>query len=78
MARRESNGEAIRALRKSLGVKQPEFALAVGIGQPYLSMIESGRRKATPHVIRAIADQLGVSVLAITNVVTDEDAGVPA
>lgn len=38
-------GARVKALRESQGLSQPELALRVGISQPALSAIESGRTK---------------------------------
>jgi transcriptional regulator with XRE-family HTH domain len=67
MAQRQSNGEAIRALRESLGIKQEDLAGRCGISQGSLSNIESGTRNASPEVIVRLAKWLGVGVGAITS-----------
>lgn len=73
MARREINGAAVREIRALLGITQPDLAARCGITQPSLSNIERGERNASPKVVRALADQLGVSLDAITTVVPDTD-----
>jgi transcriptional regulator with XRE-family HTH domain len=77
MATRVSNGEAIRAIREALGITQPGLAQRVGLTQGALSNIERGSRNASPHVLRAIANELGVGVGAITTNVIEPD-GIPA
>ena len=69
MPKREVNREALRAIRELTGVEQSDLAARCGITQGHLSNIEAGRRAASPRVIRALADQLGVSIDAITLVV---------
>jgi transcriptional regulator with XRE-family HTH domain len=54
------NGPAIRAIRRSAGRTQVDIAEAAGIDQSYLSLLESENRAASPDVIQAIADALGV------------------
>lgn len=73
MARREINGAAVREIRGLLGITQPDLASRCGITQPSLSNIEQGKRNASPKVIRSLADQLGVSLDAITTVVPDAE-----
>ncbi len=64
-ARPATNGAAIKALREAYGWQAKKFAAAVGISAPYYSRIESGDRQASPAVLRAIADTLGVPLAAI-------------
>lgn len=73
MARRAINGDAVKAIREALGITQPELARRCGITQPSLSNIERGERNASPHLTRALADQLGVAVAAITSVTPDAE-----
>lgn len=61
------NGAAIRALRESHGWTGVKFARAVGISHPHLFNIEAGNRRASPPVLRKIADVLGVPLAAITS-----------
>jgi len=67
MPQRQSNGEAIRALREALGIKQEELAKRCGITQGGLSNIESGTRNASPETVVQLAKWLGVGVGAITS-----------
>ena len=60
-----TNGSAIKALRERSGWKVGKFATAVGISSSYLSNIEAGRKKASPDVIRKIADTLDVPLAAV-------------
>jgi len=71
MATRVSNGAAIKAIRERTGINQPEFAKRIGVSQGALSNIERGNRRASPAMIRKIADELGVSFDAVTENVVD-------
>lgn len=62
-----ANGAAICALRKSLGWSGVKFAAAVGISHPHLFNIESGKKQASPPVLRSMADVLNVPLAAITS-----------
>jgi len=59
-------GATIAALREAYGLKQGELAALIGVSAPLVSLIESGDRRATPQVCRAIADKLGIPLAAIT------------
>ncbi len=50
----------LRALRKWRGVKQLELVERTGLGQGYISDLESGRRKGTDETLAQIAKALGV------------------
>lgn len=63
---RRVNREAVREFRHMLGVEQADLAGRCGITQSMLSRIESGERDPSPKVLRALADQLGVSLDAIS------------
>jgi len=65
MITRVSNGAAIRAIRELTGITQFDLAERIGITQGALSNIERGRR-ASPYTTRKIADELGVTLEAIT------------
>lgn len=45
-------GEVVRARRLALGLTQAEIAVAIGVGQDYVSRIESGRSKALQVQLR--------------------------
>ena len=66
MATRVINRQAVKEFRTLLGIEQTELAARCGITQSALSRIETGVRSPSPRVIRALADQLGVSLDAIT------------
>lgn len=56
-------GQAIRTVRRQVGLSQKELAEAAGIDQSYLSMIESGQR-ANPgtRIMARLAQVLQVSM----------------
>ncbi|MFJ5229642.1 helix-turn-helix domain-containing protein [Kitasatospora sp. NPDC088391] len=54
-------GSRVRTLRKSLGLSQAELGGDV-LSASYLSMIESGARRASVAALRHLADRLGTTV----------------
>ena len=52
----------IRVWREYRGLTQQQVAEAAGISVPYLSQIESGKRKGRAEVLAAIAKELGLSL----------------
>jgi len=50
----------VKVWREQRGLSQAQLAEAAGISTPYLSQIETGKRKASLKVLSAIADRLGV------------------
>ena len=75
---RKTNGLAIASLRKALGIPQRTLAARAGISAAYLSQIEHSERQPPPAVIRALADELGVAVDAITYPVPEPETEVAA
>jgi transcriptional regulator with XRE-family HTH domain len=71
MATRATNGEAIRAMRKILGIRQDALAARAGIGAPWLSKIENGTAQPELETAKSIANGLGVKLEAITYPVPD-------
>lgn len=69
---RERIGATIKALREAYGWRLGKFAIAIGMTHSHLSNIESGRKSATPEVLRKVADTLGVPLAAITTQFTAE------
>ena len=56
-------GPAIRRLRKTQGLTQIQLATKAKVSQPYLSMVEAGRRKDPPVLrVHRIAKALGVAI----------------
>lgn len=68
--KRKVNGAAVAALREAVGISQVELARRVEISATHLNRIESGEREASPTLIRKLADTLGVSLDAITHLVS--------
>jgi len=52
----------IRVWREYRGLTQRQLAEAAGISVPYLSQIESGKRKGKIEVLAAITKELGLSL----------------
>ena len=52
----------VRVWREHRGLTQQQLAKAVGISVPYLSQIESGKRRGSAEVLAAIARELGLSL----------------
>lgn len=52
----------IQVWREYRGLTQKQLAEAAGISVPYLSQIESGKRKGTTEVLAAIAKALDLSL----------------
>lgn len=52
----------IRVWREYRGLTQQKLADAAGISKPYLSQIETGKRKGTTEILSAIAKALEVSL----------------
>jgi len=56
-------GQAIRTIRQEVGLTQKDLAIAAGIDQSYLSMIESGQRgNPGTRIIARLAQALQVSI----------------
>ena len=52
----------VRVWREHRRLTQQQLAEAAGISVPYLSQIESGKRKGTVEILSAIAKALGLSL----------------
>ena len=52
----------LKALRRWRGMTQGELAEKTGLGQGYISDIESGRRRGPPHTLGTIAIALKVPI----------------
>jgi transcriptional regulator with XRE-family HTH domain len=59
------NRYALRVIRQRSGLSISVLASQAGISQPHLSNIESGRRQASPAVVRRLAAALKVPVVAL-------------
>ncbi len=63
----QTNGAAIRTLRKGRGLKLYELAREAGITDGYLGNIERGKANGSSWVLRRIASRLGVPLQAIVS-----------
>ena len=52
----------VRAWREYRKLAQQELAKSAGISKPYLSQIESGKRKGRTEILSAIAKALGLTL----------------
>lgn len=59
------NRYALRVIRERSGLSISELARQCGTSQPHLSNIETGRRSASPALLRELAIVLKVPVLAL-------------
>jgi transcriptional regulator with XRE-family HTH domain len=55
-------GNPVRVWREHRGLTQQQVAKAAGISVPYLSQIESGKRKGSAAVLSAIAGELKITL----------------
>jgi DNA-binding XRE family transcriptional regulator len=55
-------GNPIRVWREYRGMTQKQLAQVAEISVPYLSQLESGKRKGTTEVLSAIANALGLDL----------------
>lgn len=53
-------GKTIKDLRLKKGFNQGEFALKCGLSQPYLSLIEKGKKEPTLGLLKEIALNLAI------------------
>ncbi len=56
----EALGRAIRVLRTERGLERKDLAGAAGLSYPYLSEIETGRKRPSSKALFVIAEALGV------------------
>jgi tetratricopeptide (TPR) repeat protein len=59
-------GRRVLDLRRRKGMSQAELAPAAHISSAYLSLVEQGKRRPSPAVIRGLAEQLGTTVEYLT------------
>ena len=64
--KRRANGEAIRAIREAMGIRQDALAARAGITKSQMSKVEHGANGASFEVLARIAAELSVSFDAIT------------
>lgn len=55
-------GNPIRVWREYRGISQQELAEGVGISVPYLSQLETGKRKGSLDVLAAVANVLHITL----------------
>jgi DNA-binding XRE family transcriptional regulator len=55
-------GNPVRVWREYRGLTQQQLAEAAGISVPYLSQLESGKRRGSAEVLAAIAKELELSL----------------
>lgn len=55
-------GKRIKELRRVKGLSQAALAECVDVSDPYMSLIETGKKKIGLEVLVIVADRLGVAV----------------
>lgn len=58
-------GHLLKATRKERGLTQAQAALRLGVSQPYLALLERGKRALGPKLARRAARVLGLSATAV-------------
>jgi transcriptional regulator with XRE-family HTH domain len=53
-------GDAIRLRREEIGLSRREVAQRAGLSYPYLSELETGKKRGSPDSIRSVAKALGL------------------
>jgi transcriptional regulator with XRE-family HTH domain len=53
-------GDAIRQRREEIGLSRREVAAKAGLSYPYLSELETGKKRGSPDSIRSVAEALGL------------------
>ncbi|SIS73809.1 helix-turn-helix domain-containing protein [Phaeovulum vinaykumarii] len=66
MVRSALAGTRIRERRSLRGLRQADLARAVGISPAYLNLIEHNRRRPGPELLAALAAELGVEPIALS------------
>ncbi len=69
------NPEALRVIRERSGMSKAELAERAGVDRTLITRLENGERPGTPRVIKALAEALACSQLAICSY---ESTQVPA
>ena len=57
-------GENLRGIRQKRDLTQEELALMSGLSQGYINQVESGKRRFTQKTLSAIAEALGLPMVA--------------
>ena len=60
---RQTLADNLRALRKSRGISQEEFAALCGLHRTYIGSVERCERNVTLSTLEAFADAFGVRVI---------------
>ncbi len=55
-------GKRISEVRKQQGLSQEELARLADVSSQYISMVETGKKKASLQTVVSIADSLGITV----------------
>jgi transcriptional regulator with XRE-family HTH domain len=63
---------ALAVIRTLAGLSQAKLSEKSGVSQGYISGIESGDKKASPEMIKKLADALGVPIASL---ITDPTPG---
>lgn len=69
-----TDGEKLRAIRKSMGLTQQEFADKVNIERSAISKMESGTRTLSKWPLHVICKSLGVKKSIFSDTVSDESS----
>src|SRR5213076_644572 len=67
-----SLGERVRRLRNARGLTQSELADA-RVSKEYISQIETGKTRPTPHTVAWLADRLGVDPYYLEDGISERD-----
>ena len=58
----EALGKRIKRQRKKVGLSQEQLAVKIRVTQTHISLVETGKRKASMGTLKKIASALGVKV----------------
>ena len=72
----EQLGHALRAVRKQLGLTQPQLALAAGVGVRFIVDLEAGKTTLRLENVLRVIDVLGgkLELLGLPSSATENDA----
>jgi y4mF family transcriptional regulator len=72
----EQLGHALRAVRKQLGLTQPQLALAAGVGVRFIVDLEAGKTTLRLENVLRVIDALGgkLELLGLPSSATENDA----
>ncbi|WP_303047310.1 helix-turn-helix domain-containing protein [Solibacillus isronensis] len=66
-------GIALKQLRKEKGLTIKDLADKIGVSQPFLSQIETAKRKASPELLGKIAEAVDVSYFDLLKIAGHND-----